>query len=147
MVDNVASIRSAFAAFAQGDMNTLKQVFAPEIIWHEPGHSNVSGDYQGIDATLGFFGELFARSGGTFKAELLECGEIAPDVVACLINVSGKAKSGSLDQRSVLVFRQRSGRTVDVRNFSSDQYAQDTFWGPATITLPDAHKADKPVKS
>jgi len=147
MVDNVASIRSAFAAFERGDMNTLKEVFAPEIVWHEPGRSNVSGDYKGIDATIGFFAQLFARSGGTFKAELLECAEIAPDLVACVINVSGKAKSGALDQRSVLVFQQRSGRTVEVRNFSSDQYAQDDFWGQAAVTLPDARKAAKPVKS
>lgn len=147
MVDNVGSIRSAFAAFERGDMDSLKKVFAPEIVWHEPGRSNVSGDYQGIEPTLGFFGQLFTRSGGTFKAELLECAEIAPDLVICLINVSGKAKSGALDQRSVLVFRQRAGRTVEVHNFSSDQYAQDTFWGQAAVTLPDARTAAKPVKS
>src|SRR3954466_2636706 len=147
MVDNVASIRSAFDAFERGDMNTLKEVFSPEIVWHEPGRSNVSGDYKGIDATLGFFAQLFARSGGTFKAELLECAEVAPDLVTCLINVSGKAKSGSLDQRSVLVFQQRSGRTVEWRNFSSDQYAQDTFGGQAAVTLPDARKPAKPVRS
>ena len=80
MVDNVANIRNAFAAFAKGDTTTLMKVFAPGIIWHEPGQSSVSGDYEGIEATLGFFGQLLARSGDTFKAELLECGEIAPDL-------------------------------------------------------------------
>src|SRR5439155_21159634 len=115
MTDNVSSIRSAFTAFAQGDMDTLKKVFAPEIVWHEPGRSSVSGEYRGIHATLGFFGELFERSCGTFKAELLECGEIAPDHVACLVNVSGHMDDRSLDQRSVLLFQQRSGRTVEVR--------------------------------
>jgi len=147
MVDNVANIRNAFAAFAKGDTTTLMKVFAPGIIWHEPGQSSVSGDYEGIEATLGFFGQLLARSGDTFKAELLECGEIAPDLVTCLIHVSGQSQDKSLDQRSVLVFRQRSGRTVEVHNFSSDQYAQDAFWGPSVITLPDARKATKPVKS
>lgn len=145
MVDNVASIRSAFAAFAEGDMATIQEVFAPEIVWQEPGRSNVSGEYRGIDATLGFFGDLFERSGGTFKAELLECDEIAPDLVACLVNVKGDAPTGSLDQRSVLLFQQRAGRTVHVWNFSSDQYAQDAFWGLATVTLPDARKAASPV--
>jgi uncharacterized protein len=145
MTDNVATIRSAFTAFAQGDMDTLKKVFAPGIVWREPGRSSISGEYQGLDATLGFFGQLFERSGGTFKAELLECGEIAPDHVACVINVSGDMSDRFLDQRSVLLFQQHSGRTVEVRNFSSDQYAQDAFWGPATVALPDAHKATTPV--
>lgn len=147
MTDNVTNIRSAFTAFAQGDMDTLKQVFSPDIVWHEPGHSSISGDYQGLDATLGFFGELFERSGGTFKAELLDCGEIAPDRVSCLINVSGSTSDRSLDQRSVLVFEQRAGRTVEVRNFSSDQHAQDAFWGPSTISLQDASSPTTAVTS
>ena len=147
MADNIATIRGAFAAFAKGDMDTIRAAFAPDIVWHEPGRSSISGEYRGIDATIGFFGRLFELSGGTFKAELLECGEIAPDLVACLINVKGKGTNGSLDQRSVLTFKQRSGRTVEVWNFSSDQYAADAFWGPAAIALPGARQAATPVKT
>lgn len=133
MTDNVEIIRRAFAAFAVGDMGTIKEVFSPEILWHEPGRSSVTGDYQGIDATLGFFGQLFERSGGTFKTEIVESGEIAPDLVACLTTVKGDTTSGALDQRSVLLFQLRSGRVVEVWNFSSNHYVQDAFWGPAAV--------------
>jgi uncharacterized protein len=129
MSDNVENIRKGFAAFAEGDMDTLREIFDPEVAWHEPGRSSISGDYRGIDATLGFFLQLSERSGGTFKAELLECGEIAPDLVVSLVHVSGSMAGGSLDQRGLILFQQRSGRTIEVRNFHSDQYALDEAWG------------------
>lgn len=147
MVDNVGTIRRGFAAFAAGDLDTLRTLFDPDIVWHEPGRSAVAGDHQGVDATLGLFGQLYERSGGTFRAELRECGEIAPDLVACLIHISGDLPGGRLDQPSVLLFQLRDGHPVDVRGYSSDQYAQDEAWGPAAITLPDARKETAPVTS
>jgi ketosteroid isomerase-like protein len=145
MSDNVANIRSGFAAFAAGDLDTLKGLFDSQIVWHEPGRSSVAGDYRGIDETLSFFMQLFERSGGTFKAELLECGEIAPDLVSCLINVKGEMAAGSMDQRAMILFQQRSGRSIEVWNFSIDQYAQDEAWGTLAVTLPDTQKAATPV--
>ena len=145
MSDNIGTIRRGFAAFAAGDLDTLREVFDPAIVWHEPGRSSVSGDYRGFEATLGFFMQLGERSGGTFKAELVECGEIAPDLVACLVQVSGANIAGSLDQRSVLVFQLRAGRAVEVWNFSINQYAQDAFWGPGAISLPDSRKESAPI--
>lgn len=140
MTDNVENTRRGFAAFAEGNLDILKDLFDPDIVWHSPGRNSVAGDYQGIDATLGYFMQLHERSGGTFKAELLEIGEIAPDLVACLVNIKGDAAGGSIDQRSMMLFQQRSGRAVEVWSFSSNQYAQDQAWGPAAITLPDARR-------
>ena len=145
MTDNVESTRRGFAAFAEGNLDILKDLFDPDIVWHVPGRNSVSGDYQGIDATLGYFMQIHERSGGTFKADLLECGEIAPDLVACLVNLKGDAAGGSIDQRSMMLFQQRSGRALEVWNFSSNQYAQDQAWGPAAITLPDAHTQAAPA--
>jgi hypothetical protein len=120
--------RKGFAAFAQGDLDTVRELFDPDIVWHEPGRSSVAGDYSGVDATLGFFVQLFERSDGTFQAQLVECGEIAPNLVACLVDVRGVMAAGSLDQRAMILFW----------NFSSNQYAQDAAWGPAAVAVPDA---------
>jgi uncharacterized protein len=145
MTDNIANTRRGFAAFAEGDLDTLRELLDPEIVWHVPGRNSLAGDYRGIDATMGFFMQVFERSGGTFKSELLECGEIAPDLVACLVNIKGTAAGGSIDQRSMMLFQQRAGRSIEVWNFSIDQHAQDKAWGPATVALPDARKEAVPV--
>jgi len=145
MIDNIANIRKGFAAFADGDLDTLKELLDPEIVWHVPGRSSVAGDYRGIDATLGYFMQLFERSGGTFRGELLECGEIARDLVACLVNIKGSLTAGSVDQRAMMLFQVRSGRSIEVWNFSIDQYAQDEAWGPVAIGVPDARQEAAPV--
>jgi hypothetical protein len=46
------------------------ELFADTTIFHKPGRSPTSGDYQGLDQVLGFFGALAERSGGTFRATL-----------------------------------------------------------------------------
>jgi ketosteroid isomerase-like protein len=145
MSDNIATVRNGFDAFATGDMDRLREVFDPSIEWHLPGRSTISGDYHGVEAVLSFFGTLFQISGGTFKAELIECGELTSDLVACLINRSGAMPAGAVDQRTVLLFQLRDGRVVEVTEFARDLYAYDEAVGLRAITLPDARKADAPV--
>lgn len=52
---------------AAGDAAMIKALFSPNIVWHEPGRSPVSGNYKGIEAFMGFFSKTFELSGGTFK--------------------------------------------------------------------------------
>jgi ketosteroid isomerase-like protein len=44
-------VRRGYEAFNTADVETLRQVFADTTIFHEPGHSPISGDYQGLDQT------------------------------------------------------------------------------------------------
>ena len=145
MSDNIATVRRGFDAFAAGDIDTLREVLDPSIDWHLPGRSTISGDYRGIEDVLGFFGRLLELSSGTFKAELLECGELTTDLVACLINRSGAMPAGTVDQRTVLLFQMREGRVIEVTEFAYDLYAYDEAVGPSVIALPDARTADAPV--
>jgi uncharacterized protein len=50
--------RRAYDAFSRADADTLRQVFADTAVFHEAGRNPVSGDYQGIDQILAFFGTL-----------------------------------------------------------------------------------------
>lgn len=145
MSDNIATVRKGFEAFATGDMDTLREVLDPAIEWHLPGRSTVSGDYRGIDDVLRFFGTMVQISGGTFKAELIECGELTADLVACLIHRSGTMPAGTVDQRTMLLLQLRAGRAVEVTEFAHDLYAYDEAVGARAITLPDARLAKAPV--
>ena len=67
---NEELVRRGYEAFNNADVDTLRELFADTTIFHEPGRSPISGDYQGLDQVLGFFGTLAERSGGTFRATL-----------------------------------------------------------------------------
>ena len=133
-------VRQGYAAFSAGDMDTLRQVMHPDVTWTEPGRSALSGTYRGIDATLGLFGTLFERSGGTMQVELIGCAEIAPGTVAALSRDTMTLPAGEIDTTTVHVFRIEDGRAVEVTAYPADVYAFDAAMG-GSITLPDARTA------
>jgi len=124
-MNDVEMIRDGFAAFGRGDLDAVAATMSPDVVWHAPGRSDLAGDYRGPDAVLGYLGQLFERSDGTFRAELRECGEIAPGLVACRVRISGQMRGGAVEQDLVQLYRREDGRTVEVRNYHSDQYQLD----------------------
>lgn len=100
---------------------------ADDAVWHQPGHSSLSGDYAGKDATLDFFGEVFTNSNGTFKAEPLDI--LADDDRAMALQRSTAQRDGRrLDAREVVVSEIRDGKFVSTQVFASDPDQEDTFW-------------------
>ena len=57
-------IRQGYEAFGKGDMDTIRKLFADDIVWHAPGRNPMSGDYRGVDDVLAFFGKTIELSGG-----------------------------------------------------------------------------------
>src|SRR2546428_7653130 len=66
---NVELLQKGYDAFEKGDLDTLRELFAADIVFHTTGHSPLAGDYRGQDEVFGFFGKLVELTGGTFKIE------------------------------------------------------------------------------
>jgi uncharacterized protein len=67
---NEELVRRGYDAFAKGDMDTLRELFDPQIVWHFPGRSPLAGDHRGVDAVLGFFGRTMELTAGSFRVEV-----------------------------------------------------------------------------
>jgi SnoaL-like domain len=65
---NATLARRGYAAFASGDLDTLRTLMAEDAAWHQPGRTPIAGDYVGRERVIDYFGKLFERSDGTFKA-------------------------------------------------------------------------------
>ena len=50
---NVALHRKVHEAFSRGDMDTLTEMIAEDVVWHSPGKSQISGDFRGREAVEG----------------------------------------------------------------------------------------------
>src|SRR5438477_7955337 len=69
--DNAETMRTGYAAFSRGDMDALRnELFTADIVWHQGGRNQTSGDYRGVDAVVGLFGKLFQLTDGTFRVEI-----------------------------------------------------------------------------
>jgi len=121
-------IRKGFEAFSTGDMDTLRnEVFAPDVKYHVPGKSPISGDYNGVDEVLGFFGKIFELTGGTFRVELHDV--LANDEHGIALSpATGQRPGKTLHDNGVLVFHLRDGRTTEVWLQPEDLYALDEFF-------------------
>jgi ketosteroid isomerase-like protein len=119
--------RRGFDAFAKGDVDTLREVFDPDAVWHVGGRSPLAGDYRGMEAILGSFASTMERSGGTFRIELHDV--LANDEHAVSLYTARAERDGrTLEDRSVLVSHIRDGKLVEAWLLSGDQYAADDFF-------------------
>ena len=124
---NEEIVRSGFDAFAKGDVDTLRQLFDQDAIWHVPGRSPISGDHRGLDAILGFLARTMELTGGTFRAEVHDV--VANDEHAVALYVTrGEREGRTLESRDVLVSHIRNGKLAEAWLLSADLYAVDEFF-------------------
>lgn len=125
---NAELFRKGYTAFQQGDLETVKSLFADDIIWHVPGHNHLSGQYDGVDATIGSFLKSFEETNGTFRVELHDVLGNDEHAVA-LATVSGERDGKSLEDRYVHVVHIKDGKLVESWIFDANQDVVDAFWG------------------
>jgi uncharacterized protein (TIGR02246 family) len=121
-------VRQGYAAFAAGDMETLRSLFAPDAVHVATGKSPIAGEYQGVDAILGYYGTLFELSDGTFAAELQSVRSEGDDTVVATHRDKGQRGDKTLDQDEDLTFTVANGKITRLVEKHSDQAASDDFW-------------------
>jgi ketosteroid isomerase-like protein len=125
---NEELVRQGYKAFGEGDMDTLRSMFATDAIHSAPGSSSLAGEYKGIDEILGYFGQLFERTDGTFKAELKSAKAEGDNTVVAKHHGTAKRGSKALDQDDTLTFTISGGKFERLVEKHSDQPAYDAFW-------------------
>lgn len=120
-------LRRGYDAFGSGDMDTLRELMAPDVVWHVAGRSPMAGDYKGIEEVLGFFGKSMELSGGTTRVEVHDILANDEHGVA-LVRFTGQREGRSNADNGVQVFHIRDGKATEVWTHPGDQYAVDEFW-------------------
>ena len=120
-------VRHWFEALERGDIDDAAELLAPEITWHVPGRSPVSGEYRGREAVAGAFRTFRERTGGTFHAELVDVVSSSATVVA-LVRNTGRRGERLLDSGQALQFRVTGGQIAEIWTYVDDLYAVDAFW-------------------
>lgn len=124
---NAKLTERGYRAFADGDLAALSEIFAPDIVWHQPGTTPIAGVYKGREDVFGFFGKLAETTGGTFRVEVQDI--LADDQRAvALQRVTGKRDGKTLDMQEVVVFEIRDGIVTEVRLYTGDPHEAQRFW-------------------
>ena len=124
---NVSLLRKGYDAFAAGDMDTLRDLFAEGIVWHAPGSNILSGEYEGRDAVFQFFGKLLEETQGSFRQQVHDV--LANDTHGVvLVEFHAERGGKTLDARGVHTLHLENGQVTEFWNFVEDTTKADDFW-------------------
>jgi uncharacterized protein len=124
---NVARMREGYEAFGKGDLETLRQLWTDDIRWHESGHSDLAGTYEGPDAVFGYFGRLVELTEGSLRVE--PRAFLADDTYGCApVTVTAHRGDRSIEVLNVQLARFEDGRLAEFWNTSTDEEALDRFF-------------------
>lgn len=124
---NKAAAMRGYDAFAAGDMATLNEVIADDVVWHAPGDNIITGVYKGKEEVFGLFGKIGQETQGSFANEIHDMLANDDHVVA-LISSTGERNGKKLHAHAVHVMHMRDGQLTEFWNFADDQKAVDDFW-------------------
>ena len=124
---NAQLFRRGYTGFQTGDMETLRSLFAPDIVWNVAGHSRFAGAHRGVDAVLNLFAENFRETNGNFGVEVHDILANDEHAVA-LATVSGERQGKRLNDRYMHAAHIRDGRLTESWIFAENQDLVDDFW-------------------
>lgn len=118
-------------AVQTGDQAALAGLFAPDLVWHQPGENRFSGTRHGVPAVVEMLGGMMGVSRGSFRIERASRYMENGGWVTVEIEFAGEREGMHMAQPGIDLLKIDNGRIVEVRLFSSDQAAEDLFWGQA----------------
>jgi uncharacterized protein len=107
------AIRALYAARAERAHERLRPLLAEDVVWHEPGEEDYSGEYRGPDEVIGLLDQLLRVTQGTFVLEPVEFMS-TDDHLAVKIRWSARRGDRQVDGKEVAVYRFRDDRIAEV---------------------------------
>lgn len=121
---NVELLRRGYAAFGAGDMQTVGEVLADDVVGHAPGNNPLSGDYKGKAQVFDYFAKFMQLHEGTYRFEIHDL--FANDEHGVLLVEEEWQKPKRFKNRSVHIWHLRDGRATEFWFFNEDQPGVDT---------------------
>jgi uncharacterized protein len=132
---NAGLMRDFFDAFGAADRERLSRLMAPDLVWHFPGHSPISGEWKGVDGLLtGIRAIAMTLGRGNNGFELLRvlAGE------DCAVTIHRDFYTGDdnhLDLRYALYVRIEDGKLAEVWEVPFDQAENDRYMAVQAAAL------------
>lgn len=124
---NEALVRKGYEAFGKGDMATLGELFAEDIVWSTPGNNPLAGTRKGQQEVFELFAKVAELTGGNFSLEIHDVLANDEHTVA-LVTARGSREGKSIKDHQVHVFHIQDGKVTEYWGHPTEQNAVDEFW-------------------
>jgi uncharacterized protein len=125
---NEELLRQGYAAFADGDLDTVRSLLAEDIVWHNGGANQLAGEYTGREEVFEYFGQLMEVTSGTFRLEVHDI--LANDMHGIvLVTVHAEREGETLAMNEVHIWHLEQGQAEEFWSFAEDVAEMDRFFG------------------
>lgn len=129
--DPLAVVRDFHAeqahAYAGGEIERLRPLLAPDVVWHVPGRSRIAGEHRGPDAVLAYFDTRRRLTDTTFRVTVRDV-VLAGERVIQLAGGRAVRDGAEVTWETVGIFRVAGGRIAECWLVPFDLYAFDEVW-------------------
>ncbi|WP_338145556.1 nuclear transport factor 2 family protein [Cryobacterium lactosi] len=108
---------------------TVMAQFSDDVLWHQPGANQFSGDHHGIGGVGALLGGMMDASAGSFELVVAGPAMVNGEAVAVPVRFTGNRADATMDMAGIDLLTVRDGKIVEVRLFSEDGHGEDLFWG------------------
>jgi ketosteroid isomerase-like protein len=123
---NALLLHQSWQAVAASDLETLKELWHEDIVWHVTGSNPWRGDHVGHEAVFDYLAQV-GESGDAYDTSLTSV--LANDEYAAIVcHVSTKRGDRVLEVDQVLFGRFDNRRLVEIWTLALDPSAIDKFW-------------------
>ena len=114
--------------YSGGGEGELRDLLAPDVVWHVPGVNAIAGAYRGHDDVLGYFTRRRELAASTFRIRARDVLTGDGDTIAALSD--GAATLGNQEWRwsTVGLYRVADGRIAECWLLPTDPGLFDLIW-------------------
>jgi ketosteroid isomerase-like protein len=124
---NEELLRRGYEAFSTGDLDTVFSLFADDMVWHNGGSNQLTGDYRGHQAIMGMFGKLLEVTGGTLRLDIHDV--LANDTHGVVLVTAHADRGGQpIAVREVNIWHVADGKATEFWVFAEDSAALDEMF-------------------
>jgi ketosteroid isomerase-like protein len=125
---NVELFRRGYTAFQSGDMDTLRTLLSPDVVWNAPGRNRFSGAFRGVDQVLNVFMQQAQDTDGSLRVEVHDILANDEHGVA-MATISAQRAGKSFSDRYTHVVHIQDGKVTESWIMQENPYGLDEFWG------------------
>ncbi len=113
MTPNEDTVPRLYDARARGDLDAVGELLAEDVVWHEPGDQDYSGDYHGRDAVIGLLRKLVEVTDETFYLRPVEFLATERHAVA-LVEWEAARGGKRIEGKEIAVYRIEDANVAEV---------------------------------
>ena len=125
---NVATVRNAYAAFVNGDLDGALAELADDCVFHFGGDGPNSGDHKGREAISAALINVFQLTAGTQKLDVKAIYADDHHAAVILHESASRPDGASIALDEVHILRLRDGKVLDLWDLPEDIQAHDDFF-------------------